>query len=249
MSSRTLRILTFLGGEDSRSGRSISLAIVAPAALMAAAALLGATLTSLPVQAQQSPPDLKALGLAGNRFAPPTWEQMTPEQRQLIENVLAGPRDSLGGPFNVLLRSPAMGDKLQDFGASMRFLDSMPATLRELAIIVTARHWTSEYEWQAHARAAAQAGLDAAVIRAIAEGRKPAALKPDEKIVYDFCTELLGTHEVGDATFAAAKGLLGERGVVDLIALMGYYQTVAMLLNVDRHPLPAGAQPQLAPLR
>jgi 4-carboxymuconolactone decarboxylase len=174
---------------------------------------------------------------------------MTPEQRQLIENVLAGPRNSLGGPFNVLLRSPAMGDKLQDFGASMRFLDSMPATLRELAIIITARHWTSEYEWQAHARAAAQAGLDGAVIQAIAAGRKPAALKPDQKIVYDFCTELLTTHEMGDATFAAAKGLLGERGVVDLIALMGYYQTVAMLLNVDRHPLPAGAQPQLAPLR
>ena len=108
--------------------------------------------------AQQSPPDLQALGLAGDRFAPLTWEEMTAEQRGLIEHVLAGPRDSLGGPFNVLLRSPQMGDRLQEFGATMRFMDSIPANLRELAIIVTARHWTSEYEWQAHSRAAANAG-------------------------------------------------------------------------------------------
>ncbi len=198
--------------------------------------------------AQTPPPDLKALGLAGGRFAPPTWGEMSPEQRAMIENVLAGPRNSLGGPFNVLLRSPEMGDRLQEFGATMRFLDSIPATLRELAIIVTARHWSSEYEWQAHARAAAAAGLDASIIKAIAEGRRPDGLKADEKAVYDFSTELLTTHQVSDATFAAARQSLGERGLVDLMALMGYYQTVAMMLNVDRYPLPAGAARQLEPL-
>ena len=216
---------------------------------MRLAVLCAALLACVPVFAQQPPPDLKALGLAGGRFAPPTWEQLTPEQRTMIEHVLAGPRNSLGGPFNVLLRSPEMGDKLQDFGASMRFLTSIPAQLRELAILIAARHWTQQYEWQAHSRAAAQAGLDAAIIEAIAAGRRPESLSPEEAAVYDFGTELLTTHEVSDSTFAAAKNMFGERGVVDLIALMGYYQTVAMLLNVDRHPLPAGAQPQLEPLR
>jgi 4-carboxymuconolactone decarboxylase len=198
--------------------------------------------------AQDSPPDLAALGLTGGRFAPPTWAQMTPEQRTLIEHVLAGPRDSLGGPFNVMLRSPEVGDKLQDFGASMRFLRSIPAKLRELAIILTARHWTQEYEWLAHSRAALRAGLGAAIVEAIAEGRRPASLAADEKTVYDFCTELLTEHTVSDATFAAAKTLLGEQGLVDVIALMGYYQTIAMMLNVDRHPLPPGTAPQLKPL-
>jgi 4-carboxymuconolactone decarboxylase len=214
--------------------------------LIGCAAIGSALLFAVCALAQRSsPPDLAALGLTGNRFAPPTWEQMTPQQRALIDDVLAGPRGSLGGPFNVLLRSPEMGNKLQDFGASMRFLDSMPATLRELAIIVTARHWKSEYEWRVHARAAAQVGLDAALIRAIRDERRPDSLKRDEAAVYEFSTELLRTHEVSDATFAAARDVLGERGVVDLIALMGYYQTVAMMLNVDRHPLPAGASPEL----
>ena len=197
----------------------------------------------------QQPPDLAALGLTGSRFAPPTWQEMTPAQRTMIEHVLAGPRDSLGGPFNVLLRSPEMGDKLQEFGATMRFLDSVPAVLRELAIIVTARHWSSEYEWQAHSRAAAQAGLDASSIDAIRDGRRPKSLTPAEAAVYDFSTELLVTHAVSDATFAAAREVLGERGLVDVIALIGYYQTVAMMLNVDRYPLPAGATPQLEPHR
>jgi 4-carboxymuconolactone decarboxylase len=197
--------------------------------------------------AQNPAPDLEALGMTGGRFAPPTWEQLTPEQRKMIENVLAGPRDSLGGPFNVTVRSPEVGDKLQDFGASMRFMTSMPAKLRELAIILTARHWTQEYEWLVHARAAAQAGLAADVIGAIAEGRRPASLDADERAVYDFCTELLTTHEVSDPVFGAAKALLGEKGVVDLTALMGYYTTIAMLLNVDEHPLPPGTRPQLKP--
>ena len=173
---------------------------------------------------------------------------MTAEQRGLIEHVLAGPRDSLGGPFNVLLRSPQMGDRLQEFGATMRFMDSIPANLRELAIIVTARHWTSEYEWQAHSRAAANAGLDASNIAAIRDGRRPGSLEPDEAAVYDFSTELLSRHEVSDATFAAARHALGERGIVDLMALMGYYQMIAMMLNVDRHPLPAGVSAELRPL-
>jgi 4-carboxymuconolactone decarboxylase len=196
----------------------------------------------------QQPPDLRALGLAGGRFPPLDWEQMTPPQRAMIENVLKGPRGNLGGPFNVLLRSPEMGNKLQDFGASMRFLDSMPAKLRELAILLTARHWTSQFEWQVHAAAARQAGLADAIVEAIRDGRRPAVMTREEAAVYDFATELFTTKQVSDSTFEAARQSLGERGVVDLVALMGYYQTVAMLLNVDRYPLPGGTQPELPPL-
>jgi 4-carboxymuconolactone decarboxylase len=206
-----------------------------------------AILCAVSALAQQR--DLKAIGLAGGRFEPPTWEQMTPQQRAMIEGVLAGPRgNNLGGPFNVLLRSPEMGNKLQDFGASMRFLESMPAKLREMAIILTARHWTSQFEWQVHAAAARQAGLGNAIVDAIRDGKRPEKMADDEAAVYTFATELLNTRQVSDPTFARAKTLLGERGVVDLVALMGYYQTVAMLLNVDRYPLPAGTQPELKPL-
>ncbi len=201
-------------------------------------------LSTLVLAAQQRP----EINLQGDRFAALTWETMTPEQRKMAESVLSGPRAALGGPMNILLRSPAMGDLAQQFGASMRFLTSMPAKQRELAIILVARHWTAQFEWQAHARAAEQAGLDAAIIRDIAEGRRPSKLTAEEAVVYNFTTELLTTHQVSDPTYAAAKAQLGERGVVDLIGLMGWYQMVSMLLNVDRYPLPDGAPPPLKAL-
>jgi 4-carboxymuconolactone decarboxylase len=196
----------------------------------------------------QQAADVKNLGLVGDRFAPLTWDQMTPEQKTMTEHVLAGQRRSMGGPFNILLRSPEMGDLAQQFGASMRFLTSMPVKLRELAIIITSRYWTAQFEWQAHSAAARQAGLSDAVINAIAEGRRPQSLQPDEVVVYNFATELLNTKQVSDPNFIAAKNLLGERGVVDLIGLMGYYQMVAMMLNVDRYPLGDGVAPPLKPL-
>lgn len=205
-----------------------------------AAFLLSAALLA----AQQRP----EINLVGDRFAPLTWETMTPEQRKMAESVLSGPRGALGGPMNILLRSPEMGDIAQQFGASMRFLTSMPVKQRELAIILTARHWTAQYEWQAHARAAEQAGLDPAIIRDIAEGRRPSKLTAEETVVYNFTTELLTKHQVSDPVFAAAKAQLGERGVVDLIGLMGWYQMVSMLLNVDRYPLPDGMAPPLKAL-
>lgn len=200
-------------------------------------------LAAVVAMAQQAP----ELALRGDRFAPLTWEKLTPEQRTMAEHVLAGPRRGLDGPMNILLRSPEMGDIAQQFGASMRFLTSMPTKLRELAIIVTARHWTAQFEWQAHARAAADAGLDAAIIADIAERRRPAKLAPDEAVVYNFVTELLTNKQVSDPTFTAARGQLGERGVVDLIGLLGWYQMVSMLLKVDRYPLPDGAPPPLKP--
>jgi 4-carboxymuconolactone decarboxylase len=174
---------------------------------------------------------------------------MTPAQKTMFENVISGERRGAGGPFNVLLRSPEMGDLAQQFGASMRFRSSLPPRLNELAIIITARHWTSHYEWYVHRRAAQQAGLSEAVIEAIAAGRRPAGMTAEETAVYDFCTELLERKRVSDGAFDAARKAFGERGVVDLIGVSGYYGLVSMLLNVDEYPLPDGVPEELKPLR
>jgi 4-carboxymuconolactone decarboxylase len=105
-----------------------------------------------------------------------------------------------------------------------------------------------QYEWNAHRQAAARAGVSEDTIQAIATGKRPAKLGADEEVVYNFATELLKTHQVSDATFAAGVKTLGEKGVVDMISVMGYYQLVAMLMNVDRYPMPAGVAPELKAL-
>ena len=185
----------------------------------------------------------------GDRFKPLTYETMTPEQKQLTDHILNSERKSMGGPFNALLRSPEMGDLAQQLGAYIRFRTSLPHRLNEMAIIMVARLWTAQYEWYAHKTLALQAGLNPAIVDAIAEGKRPASMQPDEEAVYNFCTELLNTRQVSDATFQAAIKAFGERGVVDLIGATGYYQLVSALLNVDRYPLPAGAKPELKPLK
>jgi 4-carboxymuconolactone decarboxylase len=215
--------------------------------LCAALVVLGGV-GSAQAPATQPRPDPKTIQLRGDRFKPLTYDEMTSAQRTMVEHLFAGPRAGANGPFNVLLRSPEMGDIAQQFGASMRFNQSMPRKLNELAIIITARYWTAQYEWYAHKRAALQAGLDPAIVDAIQHGRRPGAMQKDEDAVYTFCTELLNTKHVSDATFATAKNAVGEKGVVDLMGVMSWYQMVSMLLNVDRYPLPAGAQPELEPL-
>ncbi|HEX5230290.1 MAG TPA: carboxymuconolactone decarboxylase family protein [Bryobacteraceae bacterium] len=188
------------------------------------------------------------LHLRGGRFAPLAYDSMTPDQKKMVESILSGPRTSLDGPFNVLLRSPEMGDLAQKLGAYARFHSSLPPRLSEMAILITGRFWTAQFEWQAHHRNALAAGLSPAVIDSIAAGKRPASMQPDEEAVYNFCTELLKTHHVGDATFKAAKDKFGERGVVDMIGIVGYYQLVSMLLDTDEYPLAPGIQPELKPL-
>jgi len=214
--------------------------------LTIALALAGITAAQAPPV--QPKPDPASLKFRGDRFKPLTWDEMTPAQRKMVEDLVAGPRSGADGPFNVLLRSPEMGNIAQQFGAATRFNPTMPRKLNELAIIITGRYWTAQYEWIAHKRAALQAGLNPAIVDAIQNGSRPTGMATDEAAVYDFCTELLKTKQVSDATFAAAKAAVGEKGVVDLIGLMGWYQTVSMLLNVDRYPLPPGAQPELKSL-
>ena len=202
----------------------------------------------LSVASAQQAPNPRDVRLAGDRFKPLTYDQMEPAQKTMLENLLAGERRGATGPFNVLLRSPEIGDLAQKFGAGVRFHSSLPSRLNELGIIITARYWTAQYEWISHKRAALAAGVSPAIVDAIAAGKRPASMQPDEEAVYNFSTELLRTKQVSDATFRAATTAVGERGVVDLISVMGYYQLVSMLLNVDRYPLAEGVQPELKPL-
>ncbi len=199
---------------------------------------------------------IAAPALAQNRFPNIPPEQMTAEQRALAAAIQGGPRaavpgrdNSIGGPFNPWLRSPAVGNLLQQLGAELRFRTSIPAALNEFAILITAREWSSQYEWHAHHRLAMAAGLPASVAADLAAGRRPEGMSDDQRIVYEFCTEMHRNHVVSDATFAAVKQRFGEQGVIDLIAVSGYYVTVAMTLNTARVPLPDGVAPPLPELR
>jgi 4-carboxymuconolactone decarboxylase len=195
----------------------------------------------------------------GRRFPLIPEDRLTPEQRTLVDAIRSGPRSQLktsaasapgpiGGPFNVVLRSPGMGMIIQKLGEEIRFRSSLTGKLNELAILITARHHTSPYEWYAHHKLALAGGLNPAITKAIAEGRRPEGMDADETLVYDFSTELHANHRVCDETFDAVKRRFGEQGVVDLIAVNGFYSLVSYLLNVDGTPLPAGEPTPLQPL-
>jgi 4-carboxymuconolactone decarboxylase len=185
------------------------------------------------------------------RFKQIPVDQLTAEQRTLYEAIRSGPRSKLansgasppgplGGPFNVWLRSPGIGDCIQRLGEEIRFRSSLPAKLNELAIIIAGRIWTSHYEWHAHCKLALEAGLDPSIAQDIAENRRPSKMDDDETIVYEFSMELHKSQGVSDDTYKRAVDRFGERGVMDIIAANGFYTLVSMCLNVDRTPLPAG---------
>ena len=181
---------------------------------------------------------------AKDRFPVLTPDQMTPEQKALAEAIQAGPRKTLNGPFNAWLRSPAMGDRMQKLGEQVRYNSSLPKKLNEFAILITARAWNAKYEWYAHYPLALQAGLKPAVAADLAQGKRPRGMSPDETAVYEFCTELRRDKRVSDATFAAVQAALGDQGVIDLIAVNGYYDMVSMTLNVAQVATPSdGALP------
>jgi len=193
------------------------------------------------------------------RFRLIPLDEMTPEQRTAADAIMSGPRASVpgsaatastpGSPFNPWLRSAELADRLQRVGEYLRFRSSLPPRLNEFAILITARQWDSQYEWYAHHRLALQGGLDPAVTADLAEGRRPASMQDDEAIIYNFCTELHQDKKVSDATYKAALDKFGERGVMDLIAVSGYYVLVSMTLNVDRTPIPGGGKPPLPVLK
>jgi len=182
-------------------------------------------------------------------------DQLNQSQAALFDALTGGPRGGrivdaegrLMGPYNAWLYSPGIGDAAQQLGAALRFRSSLPAPLLELAILITAREWTAQFEWWAHARLAEQAGLDPAIIEAIKERLRPVFLAPGQETVYEFCHELLATRRVSQTLYARAVALLGEAGVLELVTLLGYYALISMTLNVFEVPLPAGTRLPASP--
>jgi 4-carboxymuconolactone decarboxylase len=174
--------------------------------------------------------------------------RMTARQRQAVAEITAGPRGGLIGPFIAALRSPELMRRLQKLGEYLRFDNALGPRLTEFLILLTARSWTQQFEWTVHAALAARSGLGTKKIAALAVGRRPAALRKDEAAAYDFFKDLETHKTVRDATYARAVAAFGEAGVVDMIALIGYYTTLAMILNVARTPLPPGSVPELGRL-
>jgi 4-carboxymuconolactone decarboxylase len=170
---------------------------------------------------------------------------MTGFQRDVVAELVAGRRGAVYGPFVPLLRSPELARRLQKVGEYLRYEPALPPSLREMVILLVARQWTQDFEWHMHVPVALEAGLARAVVDAIAEGRRPAAMSREEALVCDFYSELQRSHAVSDATYAAAVDVFGEQGVIDLVGLVGYYSLLAMLMNVARTPLPDGADPTL----
>jgi len=183
-----------------------------------------------------------AVALTGERMAEIPLDKMSSAQRAVADAIMSGPRGGLRGPFNTWLRSPVLADRLQKVGEYIRFNTSLDKRVNEMAILMTAQAWGSQYEWYAHAPLAIKAGLDPDIVAAIGAGRKPEKMKDDEAVVWEFTTQLRRDHGVDDAIYARALEKLGEQGIMDLIAVNGYYDVVSMTLNVARVAPPAGEE-------
>lgn len=183
---------------------------------------------------------------AQDRMPPIPAEKMSEAQKKAAAEFMAA-RGTLGGPWNVLLRSPEMINRARALSDYVRFNSSLPPRLSEFVILITAREWAQPYEWNAHHALALKGGLNPEIAKAVADGRRPPQMADDEEAAYDFCIELHQNHSVSDATYARALSKFGERGVVDMIGLTGWYTLVSMVLNTARTPLPAGATAGLAP--
>lgn len=178
-----------------------------------------------------------------------TEDKLDDAQRALLESMRAGPRGArvkLGGPFGVYMHAPQYGELTQQLGAFVRFKTSIEPRLSEFAILCTARIWRAQYEWHAHAPIAEKAGVKMEVIRDIKAGRAPAKAARDEKAIFDLVQELYKTRRVSERTYKRAQGFVGDRGMVELIGILGYYTGVSMVLNVFNVPLPEGATPYFA---
>ena len=207
-------------------------------------------------QAKSSGPTLEqarqaVAALRGGRIWRPTsYDELNADQKAFVNSILSGPRRGIDGALGIMMVSPVMGDLAQKSIAYARFNPTLPPKLNELAILIAARAWTAQVEWYAHHRAALTAGLAPEVIDAVQVGKRPATMDKDVKAVYNFCTELLTTKQVSDATLQAARSVLGgDKGVIDLVGTLGFYQFVGMLMNVDQLPMPPNVAPELMPLK
>lgn len=190
--------------------------------------LLLATCVALPASAAERFPEI-----------PPA--QMSPEQTAVMAAIASGPRKNGAGPFKAWLVSPDLADRLQKVGEYVRFRSSLPKRVSEFAILLAGRSWNSQFEWAYHYPLALKEGVEPAVLADLAADREPSGMSPDEALVYRFTRELRHDKAVSDATFAATEQRFGRRGVIDLVAVQGYYDTVCMTLNVAQVPVPQGS--------
>jgi 4-carboxymuconolactone decarboxylase len=176
--------------------------------------------------------------LAGDRLPTIPPEKYTDEQRKAAEEFKAARKAPVFGPFEPMMHSPRLMNQARAMGDYLRFNSAIGNVLSELAILVAAREWAQDYEWTVHAPIALKVGIKPDVIEAIADGRRPSVMTPDEEIVYDFLTELNRNKRVSDLTFDRADRRFGKKGIVDLTGINGYYTLLAMQLNVARYPVP-----------
>jgi 4-carboxymuconolactone decarboxylase len=180
---------------------------------------------------------------ATKRFPQVTLEELNPQQRAVADEILKVSSVGLAGPYNPLLRSGLLADRVVRLLDYLRFNTSVPRRLNEFAILIQARLWTSQVEWVAHHPLAIKAGLAESVAEDLKAGRRPVGMKPDEELVYDLCMALSTEHTVSDAMFARAKALLTEQQIVDLVAVSGTYASLAMILATADEPAPGGQRP------
>lgn len=179
------------------------------------------------------------------RMPPVPQSQWTEAQQKAAAEFQAARNTAISGPFSVMLRSPEVMNRARAMGDYLRFNSSLPPRLSEFAILITARRWSQNYEWDAHASLALRGGLSEAIVNALQEDRRPTGMAADEEALYAFCEELHRTQRVSDPIYARALAIFGEKGVIDILGIQGYYTMLAMVLNTAGTPVPGGRAPAL----
>jgi len=186
--------------------------------------------------------------IAPDRLPPIAAAQLTPAQRDAVDAFKVARGAEISGPFFPLLRSPELMTRTRAMGDYLRYKSVLPPRLSEFVILLTAREWTQQYEWNVHYPIAVKAGVQREILGAIAEGRRPTGMSEEEEVLYEFCQELHRDRAVSDATYARAVKAFGEQGVVDTVGISGYYTLLAMTLNTARTPAGENGSPILRPI-
>ncbi len=181
------------------------------------------------------------------RYEPIPLESMNAEQKRVAQDLINGPRKGLRGPFNALLRNPLLAKRVGKLGDSIRFENTLPDLLREFAILITAKFWAADYEWYAHSKLALEFGLKQSIVEDIREDRYPKDMTPDQELIYQVCSEILLKKDISDETYSHAIESLGEVTLLDLLATVGYFGFVSVILNAIRQPIPEDAIPLKKP--
>lgn len=187
------------------------------------------------------------MSIPEERLPLPSLDAMNDLQRAAADELIAGPRKGVKGPFIPLLRSPDLMSRLQKVGEYLRFNSALEPRVSEFATLLVSRSWSQQFEWATHVPLALKAGTSEETIEAIREGRRPASMSPNEAVVHDFISELLNSKGVAQATYETAVGVFGEQGVIDLVGIVGYFTLISMVLNVAHTPAEAAKGPDPLP--